>query len=152
MSFSLHLREGVLYSYGDKNYAPINARFFAGGGSTLRGYDYRAVGPRADTFRVVNGVVSVSDEAVGGEMRFLQSFEVKYRLTDILRLYGFVDSGAVFFKPEDFDFGDFKFSTGLGLGIDVPFLGPIRVDYGIPLNPNDDQGKGQLHLQSSVKF
>ncbi len=152
IAFSLRIREGVLYAYGDKNYAPINARFFAGGGSTLRGYDYRAVGPRADTFRVVNGVVSVRDEAVGGELRMLQSFEAKYRLTNILRLYGFIDSGAVFFKPEDFDIGDFKFSTGIGVGIDVPFLGPIRVDYGYPLNPDDNQGSGQIHLQSSVKF
>lgn len=152
IAFSLRTREGILFPFGDKQYAPINSRYFAGGGSTLRGYDFRAVGPRADTFHIENGVVSVRDESVGGELRLLQSFEAKYRLTDILRLYAFIDSGAVFFKPEDFDIGEFKFSTGLGLGIDVPFLGPIRVDYGFPLNPNSDQGHGQLHLQSSVKF
>ncbi len=152
LAFSLRVREGILFPYGDKKYVPLNERFFAGGSSSIRGYDFRDVGPRADTFQVINGVVYVDDEAVGGELRLLQSFETKYRITEIMRLYAFFDAGAVFFKPEDFDFGDWRFSTGLGIGIDVPFLGPIRVDYGFPLNPDGSQGNGQVHLQSSVRF
>ncbi len=152
IAFSLRAREGILYPYGDKEYVPINERFFAGGSGTLRGYDFRDVGPRADTFRIVNGVARVDDQPIGGELRLLQSFETKFRVTEILRLYYFVDAGAVFFKPEDFNVREWQFSTGVGVGIDVPFLGPIRVDYGYPLNPDGSQGNGQLHLQSSVRF
>lgn len=153
VSFSLRMREGILFPFGDKEYVPINDRLFGGGTGTIRGYDFRDVGPRADTFHIDDdGEIDIDDEPIGGELRLVQSFEAKYKLTEILRLYAFFDAGAVFFKPEDFDIGDWKFGTGLGIGIDVPFLGPIRVDYGIPLNPNDSQGSGQLHIQSSVRF
>ncbi len=153
VSFSLRARESILFPFGDKQFVPINERLFGGGTGTIRGYDFRDVGPRADTFEVRNdGSIDIDDEPVGGELRLLQSFEAKYKLTNILRLYYFIDAGAVFFQPEDFDIGDWKFGTGLGIGIDVPFLGPIRIDYGIPLNPNDDQGSGQIHIQSSVRF
>lgn len=153
ISFSLRTRESILFPFGDKEFVPINERLFGGGTGTIRGYDFRDVGPRADTFNIEDdGNIDVDDEPIGGELRLLQSVEAKYKLTNILRLYAFIDSGGVFFKPEDFDIGDWKFGAGLGIGIDVPFLGPLRLDYGIPLNPNDDQGSGQIHIQSSVRF
>jgi outer membrane protein assembly factor BamA len=36
--------------------------------------------------------------------------------------------------------------------MEVPRLGPIRVDYGIPLNADEDQGSGRLHLISGIRF
>jgi outer membrane protein assembly factor BamA len=45
-----------------------------------------------------------------------------------------------------------RYSAGVGLGFDVPRLGPFRVDYGIPLNPDDDQGSGELHLATGFRF
>lgn len=152
ISFAFHTREDIGFPFGDKEFIPINERFFAGGSSTLRGYDFRAVGPKALTFRVVDGRVITDREPIGGELRILNTFEAKYIVNDLIRLYAFTDSGAVFIKPEDFEFGEFKFSVGLGLGINVPLLGPLRIDYGIPLNPDADQGHGQLHLQSAIRF
>lgn len=153
VSFSLRARDSIMFPFGDREFVPITERLFAGGTGTIRGYDFRDVGPRADTFRIEDdGSIDIDDEPIGGELRLIQSFEAKYKLTDIFRLYYFIDAGAVFFKPEDFDFGDWKFGTGVGIGVDVPFLGPLRLDYGIPLNPNDDQGSGQIHIQSSVRF
>ena len=43
--------------------------------------------------------------------------------------------------------------TGIGLGVEVPGLGPFRVDYGYPLNPEDFQSSsGRLHLLSALRF
>ena len=42
-------------------------------------------------------------------------------------------------KPGDFGFGDIKFSAGLGFGVDIPRMGPMRLDYAFPLNPDADQ-------------
>jgi outer membrane protein assembly factor BamA len=63
-----------------------------------------------------------------------------------------MDAGGVWLEPSDFDFGDIKYSIGVGLGFDIPRLGPMRFDYGFPLNPDGDQGSGRLHLQTSVRF
>ncbi len=152
LSFSFRMREGVAFPYGDKEFLPLQDRYFAGGSSTLRGYDFRDVGPKALTFRVIDGQIFTDEEAVGGEFRILNTLEAKYKLNDLVRLYSFFDSGGVWLVPEDFSFGDFKYSVGVGLGLQVPFLGPLRIDYGFPLNPDSDQGSGRLHLQSSLRF
>lgn len=152
ISFSINDRIGYVLPLGSKEFVPLSARFFAGGGSTIRGYDNRDVGPRAATFRNTVGGTIFDDEAVGGEFRILNTIEAKYKLNDITRLYAFADGGGLWFEVDDFDAGDFKYSVGVGVGIQVPFLGPLRIDYGIPLNPDDDQGSGRLHLQSLINF
>ena len=90
--------------------------------------------------------------AVGGELRVINNLELKYKLTDIVRLYSFVDSGGVWETAGDFSLGDAKHSLGVGLGVDIPKMGPIRVDYGYPLNPDSDQGSGRLHLMTGLRF
>ena len=152
LSFSFRTREGVAIPYGDRALVSIQDRYFAGGSSTLRGYDFRDVGPKALTFRVDNGRVIVDRQSLGGEFRILNTVEAKYKLNELIRLYSFFDSGSVWLTPDDFNLGDFKYSVGVGLGLQVPFLGPLRVDYGFPLNPDGDQGSGRLHLQSSLNF
>lgn len=113
----------------------------------MRGYDYREVGPTEKRF------IWFGDEAyVGGELRIVQNAELKYKITENLRVYTFLDAGGVWREASDFDLGDMKYSVGVGLGFNIPRLGPIRVDYGIPLNPDEDQGSGRLHLQTGLKF
>ena len=50
-----------------------------------------------------------------------------------------------------YDFAD-KIGAGVGIGFDVPRMGPVRLDYGIPINPDDDQGTGRLHLTGGFAF
>ena len=151
-SLSFNNREGWAQSTGSKSYVPLASRFFAGGASTIRGYDNRDVGPKARTFKDINGIIYYDEEAVGGEFRILNTLEAKYKLNDTLRAYTFLDGGGVWWDVEDFDTSDFRFSVGVGLGMQIPFLGPLRVDYGYPLNPDSDQGSGQLHLRSLIDF
>ncbi len=142
---SYRTREGWVTPYGGSNLVPLQDRYFAGGTSTIRGYDIRDVGPKvtnADGGRT----------AVGGELFLVNNLEVQYRVTDILRLYGFGDAGGVWLEASDFDLGDIRYSVGLGIGFDVPRLGPFRLDYGIPVNPDDDQGNGRLHLATGLRF
>ncbi|MBP8130611.1 MAG: outer membrane protein assembly factor BamA [Candidatus Hydrogenedentes bacterium] len=144
---SLRSRHGWVTPYGGSDYVPLQDRYFAGGSSTVRGYDNRDIGPRT------HGYLWWGDEyAIGGELRMLTSVEVKYKVSDLLRLYAFVDSGGVWEEAGDFGFGDVKYSAGLGIGMDVPRLGPFRLDYGIPINPDDDQGSGRLHLTTGFRF
>lgn len=107
---------------------PVFERFFAGGFSSIRGFQFRGVGP------FVNG------EAVGGTFMFLNSLEyqVPIRANDQLYLVGFLDSGTVESRTE---IKDYRVSAGVGLRIVVPMMGPVPIalDFGFPIvrGPND---------------
>jgi outer membrane protein insertion porin family len=153
---SYRTREGWVNNYGSSDSVPIQDRFFAGGTSTVRGYDNRDIGPKETGWlgTTTLGQILGWDEyqAVGGEVRVLQSLEMKYKITEKVRVYSFVDGGGVWSSMGDFDLGDMKWGAGLGFGVEVPRMGPIRLDYGIPINPDDDQGSGKLHLQTGFRF
>ena len=145
LSFRTH--QGYAIPYGDKDLVSISDRFFAGGTSTVRGYDNRDIGPK------VRSLIWFGDkQAIGGEVRMINSFEVKYVASEMIRLYGFVDSGGVWKTDNNIDLGDIKYSVGLGVGFNIPRMGPLRLDYGIPINPDGDQGSGRLHLIQSFRL
>ena len=147
---SLRTRHGVMTEYGSSDYVPLQERFYAGGTGTVRGYRNRDIGPKVREYpwRFWSDYF-----AVGGNMRFIYNLEMKYRITEMLRIYGFTDAGAVWADSGDFGFGDFNYSAGVGLGFNVPMLGPIRVDYGHPLNPKRHQSKsGRLHMSTGFRF
>jgi translocation and assembly module TamA len=103
---------------------PATRRFYLGGGGSIRGYEYRTVGPR------------LGDEVVGGLSFWEASAELRIRLTNQIGLVPFVDAGAAY---ED-SYPDFaegvRFGAGLGLRYYTP-LGPLRFDLAMPLNPRD---------------
>ncbi len=146
--FSYQTREGWVEDYGDPGYVPISYRYFAGGTATVRGYSHRRIGPTERRF------IWFGDRYyVGGKLRVLQNVELKYKVTDNFRLYTFGDGGGVWREASDFDVGDMKFSLGLGMGFNIPRLGPIRVDYAVPVNPDSHQSSsGRLHLQTGLRF
>lgn len=152
-TFSVNNRIDYGVPFGDTDLIPLSERFFAGGSNTVRGYDNREVGPSARTFRRDQfGNIDIDDEAIGGEFRVLNTLEFKYKLNEQLRIYAFGDAGSTWLEVDDFEFDDMKYSVGMGFGLQVPFLGPLRIDYGFPLNPDDDQGSGRLHLQTLIGF
>ncbi|MBI5095574.1 MAG: outer membrane protein assembly factor BamA [Candidatus Hydrogenedentes bacterium] len=145
---SLRMREGWASPYGDSEFVPLSDRFFAGGTNTVRGYRTYSIGPKKREYLFWG-----KESAVGGELRIVDNLEAKYKLTDTFRLYTFIDAGGVWDDTSDFDFGDIKTSAGVGFGVDVPKIGPIRIDYGYPLNPDSDQGhSGKLHLITGIRF
>lgn len=99
-------------------------RLYAGGGASVRGYGYQAVGPRNDFGEPTGGrsLVEVSAEA-----------RVDTGLFDgALQVVPFFDLGAVSIDNTP-DFRFVKYGAGLGVRYETGF-GPIRVDLGVPLN------------------
>ena len=100
-------------------------RFYAGGGGSVRGYGYQAIGPQDDLGKPSGGraLTEVSVEARIGTGFF----------GGALAVVPFVDGGAV-----DTDayptFRDIKIGAGVGLRYKTGF-GPIRIDVGVPLRP-----------------
>ncbi len=146
--FSFRTREGWVTEYGSSDFVPLSDRFYAGGTTTVRGYRNRAIGPRERRF-----IFFGEHDIVGGNVRLVNNAEVKYRMTDQFRLYAFADGGGVWEDASDFDFGGMRFSAGIGFGVDVPRLGPVRLDYAMPINPDRFQSSsGRLHFQTGLSF
>ncbi len=103
---------------------PIMERFFAGGYSTMRGFDFRGATPR------------INDIAVGGDFRFLGSVEYLFPLTadDMLKGVVFTDFGTVEESVKIVG-DDYRVTVGFGLRISIPAMGqaPIALDLGIPI-------------------
>jgi outer membrane protein insertion porin family len=102
---------------------PVYERFFAGGFTTIRGFQWRGVGPN------VNGYFT------GGDFLLLNSLEYQVPVTanDQIFLVGFVDSGTV--SPRINEFSNYAVSAGFGIRFTVPMLGPVPIalDFGFPI-------------------
>lgn len=139
---------GVVQAYGDSldaqvpggpDAVPLFDRFFLGGVTSLRGYHYRDVGPK------ING------EPIGGDSFFFGSAEYSIPIIERLRFALFYDIGNVYLKPYDFNFADFSDNWGVGIRLNIPRLGPLRLDYGIPIT-HDANTSGSGKFQFSVGF
>jgi outer membrane protein assembly complex protein YaeT len=102
---------------------PVYERFFAGGFTSIRGFQFRGVGPN------INGFF------VGGDFMLLNSLEYQVPVVanDNIFLVGFVDSGTV--SPRINQFRDYAASVGFGIRFTVPMLGPVPIalDFGFPV-------------------
>ncbi len=128
--------------FGDSPGVPIYERFYAGGANTIRGYRERKVGPRDPT----------SNVPIGGEAILI--FNAEYTLPIVKNLKGavFYDVGNVWSKVSDFASGNFKSGAGLGVRIKTP-IGPIKLDYGFPLDQYPGEKKqGRFHFSMSRAF
>lgn len=103
---------------------PVFENYFAGGYSTLRGFEYRGASPIVNTVRV------------GGEFRFLGSAEYMFPLTadDMLKGVFFVDAGTVE-RQIELNWDNFRVAPGFGLRINVPAMGPapLAFDFAFPV-------------------
>ncbi|HOM16093.1 MAG TPA: BamA/TamA family outer membrane protein [Thermoguttaceae bacterium] len=122
------LSVGMSFAVTGKD-TPIYDHYFAGGFSTLRGFDYRGAGPH------VHGV------SVGGHMQLLASAQYLFPITadDMLRGVVFCDAGTV---EEDYTLRDenFRVSLGFGLRVLVPAMGPapLAFDFAWPVTKADN--------------
>jgi outer membrane protein insertion porin family len=138
------LRLGLAKAYGDSLRVPIYERFFAGGAYTIRGYEERKIGP----------IDFVSKDPLGGESLLVGNLEWQYPLFGFLKLAAFYDVGNVWQKVSDIGSGELKSGIGFGFRVKTP-VGPIMLDYGIPLNEEpgeEDKKAGRFHFSASHGF
>ena len=104
---------------------PASRRFYAGGGGSIRGYEYQLVGPLDDDEDPFGGTSLVE---LGGELRV--------RVTEEIGVVPFIDGGTVYDDPIPTGDETLRWAAGLGLRYFTGF-GPIRLDVAFPLNPRD---------------
>jgi outer membrane protein assembly factor BamA len=119
------LRLGLTSAFGGKEVISPE-RFFAGGGTTMRGFQQDLLGPLElqpdnKTWR-----------PTGGEALFLFNNELRFPIIGILQGVGFLDIGNVYPRISDFNF-NLRKSAGVGLRIKIKYI-PLRFDYGFKLD------------------
>jgi outer membrane protein insertion porin family len=135
---SLRLALDYVEPIGDEA-VPIFERHYAGGFGTIRGFDYRDVGPR------------VNNRPVGGNILATGSLEYSiplYRDTlggsqhlDIIRMVFFYDWGTVLEDWESYESDTWRMSWGFGFRLNpAGFPVPFALDFGWVLKraPEDD--------------
>lgn len=136
------IRLGSSQDVGDSDTVPVFDRFFAGGLGTVRGYNYRRVGP-----------IEAGD-AVGGQTLGIVNLEYTFPLPylDIIKGAAFVDVGQVHKASYKLDFGDFAVSIGPGIKIKTP-VGPLAFYYGFPIANRDVEDRnGRFEFSLSHGF
>lgn len=126
-------RKGVLGLRGEAGLilgdAPVFERFYAGGTGSIRGFEYRGVGPRDGLDR----------NNVGGSSLVLMSAEYSFPVyEEMVRGFFFVDMGTV-------ESGPWRAAIGPGVRLTIDFFGPFPLELalGVPIL-EDDEDEDQL--------
>lgn len=131
-SLSILARVGSVTPTGGSNSVPFYDRFYLGGPKTLRGFDFRDIGPRDP---------DDPNESVGGNTYSMVSFEYLFRLAEPLGLVAFYDWGFV--NAEEYDFSTANYADNWGFGVRILLMGsPLQLDYGIPITSPPGTGDG----------
>lgn len=126
-------------SYG--NGVPIFDRLYLGGANNMRGFNFREVGP-----------VDQYGNPIGGNSLAYLTFELTFPIVARVRGAVFSDMGFVNVDPYDFGTSNANVDIGLGLRLDLP-IGPIRVDYGIPVVYDSFNGPpGKFNFNIGYQF
>jgi outer membrane protein insertion porin family len=135
---------------------PFYDRYYLGGLYSLRGFKYRNIGPRDPTY---GSNPNMPGEPIGGDSYWFGSLEysipifAKENGPDV-RFALFYDAGSVGAGPYSFS-GSFDDNWGLGFRINIPHLGPLRLDYGVPIHHdpyNDSSGQFQFGVGYTREF
>ena len=113
---------------------PVTYRYYAGGTQSIRGYDYKELGPTND-----------KNEVVGGEMLTVLSLEYEKFIGEKWGVAAFIDTGNAY------NTNDISLKTGVGLGVRwISPVGPIRIDFAVPLNEADSSF--QIHFAAGTQL
>jgi outer membrane protein insertion porin family len=139
---------------------PIFDRLFLGGANNLRGFNFRDVSPK-DRF----------GEPLGGQSMARATVEFTFPIVAKTRGAFFYDTGLV--NPDSWDFKERTLRTiraspghpnrktifydnlasdfGVGVRLDLP-IGPLRLDYGIPIETAGNSSQGQFNFSVGYQF
>jgi translocation and assembly module TamA len=101
---------------------PPNRRFYAGGGGSIRGYEYQKVGP-----------LDAAGDPIGGRSRIEVSAEARVRVWREIAVVPFIAAGQVYEGVYPDFSGSLQWAAGLGLRYHT-VVGPLRLDVAFPIN------------------
>lgn len=135
------LSDRTAFGFGDSTNDdpfPLFKRFFPGGINSVRGYRNRTLGPEDENGR-----------EYGGSKQFVNNFELIFPLINSAGFRGvvFYDIGQAFDDNESIGIDQMRQGWGYGVRWMSP-LGPIRVEFGYPIN----RQPGERGVQTMFSF
>jgi outer membrane protein insertion porin family len=106
----------------------------------LRGFNFRDVAPKDE-----NG------EPIGGLSSSRLTIEATVPVIPRVRLAVFYDMGFVNAGSWDFGLQNYVSDAGVGLRLDLP-VGPLKIDYGIPIEAGDNNSDGKIQFSVGYQF
>jgi outer membrane protein insertion porin family len=135
---------------------PFYDRYYLGGLYSLRGFKFRNIAPRDPSYGINT---AMPNEPIGGDSYWFGSLEYSLPIFEkeggvSLRFAMFYDIGAVAASAYSFS-SDYNDNWGLGMRLNIPHLGPLRLDYGIPITHdkfNNSSGQFQFGVGYTREF
>lgn len=119
---------------------PADKRFYAGGGDSVRGYQYQIVGRLDD-----------DHDPYGGRSLLQAGTELRFKVTDTLGVVPFFEGAGVF----DSSYPDFREAMQWGAGLGFRYFtvaGPLRFDVAFPVNPRRPDGIFEVYISLGQAF
>ncbi|WP_237449532.1 autotransporter assembly complex protein TamA [Novosphingobium silvae] len=131
------VRVGTIQGAGLFDIAP-SRRLYAGGGGSVRGYAYQALGEQAP-----------DGNPVGGRSLNEGSFEARYRFGNY-GVVAFVDAGQAYRETMP-QFSDLRYGVGIG-GRFYTNFGPVRLDVATPLGRKPGESRFNIYVSIGQAF
>lgn len=118
---------------------PASRRFYSGGGGSVRGYAYQAIGPH------------LADNTPEGGLSLIEaSVELRHKFGEHWGGVVFLDAGSIG-SSQIPDGANMNLGAGIGVRYDLGF-GPIRADVAFPLHPRSNDARFQIYLSIGQSF
>jgi outer membrane protein insertion porin family len=153
----LSLRHSVRYDQGfplaGASLLPKVERFFAGGDTTIRGFELDRARQEAIRAPLASNVEAVDYRPVGGSLRVLQNVDLQLRLAGPWHASLFFDSGVVADSFSALSPTTFRHGVGVApLLFKLP-IGDISMAWAWPLDPQPgDSRTGRIHFNVGLMF
>ncbi|PNU06155.1 BamA/TamA family outer membrane protein [Novosphingobium guangzhouense] len=131
------VRLGTIQGAGLFDIAP-SRRLYAGGGGSVRGFAYQALGEQA-----------ADGNPVGGRSLNEASFEARYRFGNY-GVVAFVDAGQAYRETMP-QFNDLRYGVGIG-GRFYTNFGPMRLDVATPINRRPGESRFNIYVSIGQAF
>jgi outer membrane protein insertion porin family len=141
--FALDFKFGWVNEKRRMEEVPISERFFLGGRGSVRGFDFRGIGPRD------------RGDPIGGESVVFASAEYVVPLgSRILRGAVFIDGGILEDEIGDLHKSKPRYAAGFGIRFVIPELGnvPVALDFAWPLWKDDDDDRQTITFDIGQLF
>ncbi len=137
MVFKVNLTAGWVTSLGD-NPVPLFERFFVGGIYTVRGFERNSLGPGVPVGSFPDSTPGRFN--VGGVKQLIFNAELEIPIFAEVGIRGvvFFDAGNAWDIDEDLNPLEMRAAVGFGFRWQSP-VGPLRFEWGIPLDPKEGE-------------